>query len=88
MGILPAIKREGYDVKELRLVDSSGRRVGGFSADVFACPENKWRALRCATTARCSYSFGLSIDAAGALFFARALPKQAFAERVVIVKKS
>jgi 2-polyprenyl-6-methoxyphenol hydroxylase-like FAD-dependent oxidoreductase len=35
MGILPAIKREGYDVKELRLVGANGRRVGGFNADVF-----------------------------------------------------
>jgi 2-polyprenyl-6-methoxyphenol hydroxylase-like FAD-dependent oxidoreductase len=34
MGILPAIKREGYDVKELRLVGASGRRVGGFDVDV------------------------------------------------------
>ncbi len=35
MGIVPALKREGYDVKELRLVGASGRRVGGFAADVF-----------------------------------------------------
>jgi 2-polyprenyl-6-methoxyphenol hydroxylase-like FAD-dependent oxidoreductase len=35
MGLLPAIKREGYDVKELRLVNASGRRVGGLNAEVF-----------------------------------------------------
>ena len=35
MGILPAIKREGYDIKELRIVGANGRRIGGFDADVF-----------------------------------------------------
>ena len=35
MGLLPQIHREGYDVQELRLVDTHGRRVGGFDADVF-----------------------------------------------------
>ena len=35
MGILSAIKRESYDMNELRLVSASGRRVGGFGADVF-----------------------------------------------------
>jgi len=40
MGILPAIKREGYDVKELRLVEASGRRIGGFNADVFRSATN------------------------------------------------
>ncbi|MCK5496910.1 MAG: FAD-binding domain [Hyphomicrobiaceae bacterium] len=35
MGLLPEIHREGYDVGELRLVDTLGGRVGGFSADVF-----------------------------------------------------
>jgi 2-polyprenyl-6-methoxyphenol hydroxylase-like FAD-dependent oxidoreductase len=40
MGILSDIKREGYDVKELRLVNSNGRRVGGFNADVFRCATN------------------------------------------------
>ena len=34
MGILPTVKREGYYVKELRLVGASGQRVGGFSAEV------------------------------------------------------
>ena len=40
MGILPAIKREGYDVKELRLVGGRGRRIGGFNADVFRAATN------------------------------------------------
>jgi len=35
MGLLPALRREGYNVQELRLVDASGRRVGGFGVDVF-----------------------------------------------------
>src|SRR5271165_5117306 len=29
MGIVPSLKREGYDIKELRLVGASGRRVYG-----------------------------------------------------------
>ena len=40
MGLLPAIKREGYDVKELRLVGATGRRVGGFKAEVFRSATN------------------------------------------------
>jgi 2-polyprenyl-6-methoxyphenol hydroxylase-like FAD-dependent oxidoreductase len=35
MGLLPALDREGYVIGELRLVDSQGRRVGGFDAGVF-----------------------------------------------------
>jgi 2-polyprenyl-6-methoxyphenol hydroxylase-like FAD-dependent oxidoreductase len=35
MGILTKIKREGYDIKELRLVNSRGKRVGGLNAEVF-----------------------------------------------------
>jgi 2-polyprenyl-6-methoxyphenol hydroxylase-like FAD-dependent oxidoreductase len=40
MGLLPALKREGYDVKELRFVGANGRRVGGFSAGVFRSATN------------------------------------------------
>jgi hypothetical protein len=40
MGILSDIKREGYDVKELRLVNSNGRRLGGFNAEVFGSATN------------------------------------------------
>jgi len=36
MGLVPEIRRLGYDVKEVRLLDRGGRRVGGFSAEVFA----------------------------------------------------
>lgn len=35
MGILPDLKRDGYDIKELRLVNERGRRIGGFNVDVF-----------------------------------------------------
>ena len=35
MGLLPALRAEGYDVRELRLVDDRGRRVGGFGVNVF-----------------------------------------------------
>ncbi|HYY30312.1 MAG TPA: FAD-binding domain [Chthoniobacterales bacterium] len=40
MGILPEIKREGYDVKELRLVNSHGQRVGGFNVEFFRSATN------------------------------------------------
>ena len=40
MGILPKIKQEGYDIKELRLVNSSGKRVGGLNAEVFRSATN------------------------------------------------
>jgi 2-polyprenyl-6-methoxyphenol hydroxylase-like FAD-dependent oxidoreductase len=33
MGILPAIRRAGYAVQEVRLVDGRGGKVGGFSTD-------------------------------------------------------
>ena len=35
MGLLPELLRQGYDIRELRLVDTHGHRVGGFRADVF-----------------------------------------------------
>jgi 2-polyprenyl-6-methoxyphenol hydroxylase-like FAD-dependent oxidoreductase len=35
MGLLPALRSEGYHVEELRFVDGRGRRVGGFGVDVF-----------------------------------------------------
>ena len=36
MGLLSDIKSQGYNVKELRLVDAKGRRTGGFNvAEVF-----------------------------------------------------
>lgn len=35
MGIIPDIRRDGYDIRELRLVNERGRRIGGFNVDVF-----------------------------------------------------
>ncbi len=35
MGILPEIRDAGYRLKEVRLVNGEGRKVGGFSTDVF-----------------------------------------------------
>ena len=35
MDLLDAIRREGYNVKELRIVNAHGRRVGGFDVDIF-----------------------------------------------------
>jgi 2-polyprenyl-6-methoxyphenol hydroxylase-like FAD-dependent oxidoreductase len=35
MGLLADIRRDGYDIKELRLVDGRGWRVGGFKLDAF-----------------------------------------------------
>ena len=35
MGLLPALRIEGYDVSELRFVNDRGRRAGGFGAEVF-----------------------------------------------------
>jgi 2-polyprenyl-6-methoxyphenol hydroxylase-like FAD-dependent oxidoreductase len=34
MGLLPEVERAGYHLREFRLVDSRGRRVGGFDARV------------------------------------------------------
>ena len=35
MGLLSDLKSEGYNAKEVRLVDAEGHRVGGFDVDVF-----------------------------------------------------
>jgi 2-polyprenyl-6-methoxyphenol hydroxylase-like FAD-dependent oxidoreductase len=35
MGLVPDLRREGYDVHDLRFVDTHGLRVGGFCVDVF-----------------------------------------------------
>jgi 2-polyprenyl-6-methoxyphenol hydroxylase-like FAD-dependent oxidoreductase len=35
MGLLPRINERGYFVKEVRIVGDDGRKVGGFSAEVF-----------------------------------------------------
>jgi 2-polyprenyl-6-methoxyphenol hydroxylase-like FAD-dependent oxidoreductase len=40
MGLLGTIKSEGYDLKELRLVNANGQRVGGLNAEVFRSATN------------------------------------------------
>ena len=35
MGVLPDLLRAGYQVREVRIVDESGHRKGGFDADLF-----------------------------------------------------
>lgn len=40
MGILPDIRRDGYQIKELRMVNVRGRRVGGFNVDIFRTATN------------------------------------------------
>ncbi|KTC82711.1 FAD-binding domain [Legionella cincinnatiensis] len=35
MRLVPEIKQKGYDVKEVRIVGSSGKRIGGFPVKVF-----------------------------------------------------
>ncbi|HEU4584291.1 MAG TPA: FAD-binding domain, partial [Gemmatimonadaceae bacterium] len=35
MGVLPRILEQGYRVREVRLVDRAGEKVGGFATDVF-----------------------------------------------------
>lgn len=35
MGILPEVRRKGYRLKELKVVDTAGRRVAGFPVDAF-----------------------------------------------------
>jgi 2-polyprenyl-6-methoxyphenol hydroxylase-like FAD-dependent oxidoreductase len=35
MGLLPELTRNGYDIREIRLVDRDGGKAGGFSAEVF-----------------------------------------------------
>lgn len=36
MGLVPELLRSGYLIEEVRLVDTAGRRVGGFPASVFS----------------------------------------------------
>jgi 2-polyprenyl-6-methoxyphenol hydroxylase-like FAD-dependent oxidoreductase len=35
MGLLPALRHEGYDIDEVRIVDHNGAKTGGFSARAF-----------------------------------------------------
>lgn len=36
MGLMPEVRRRGYMVREVRIVNRSGKRVAGFSADAFS----------------------------------------------------
>jgi 2-polyprenyl-6-methoxyphenol hydroxylase-like FAD-dependent oxidoreductase len=35
MGLLPALKKSGYEIEEIWLVDGHGKRIGGFNWDIF-----------------------------------------------------
>lgn len=35
MGILPQLEHDGYKIKELRIVNARGQRIGGFNVDIF-----------------------------------------------------
>jgi 2-polyprenyl-6-methoxyphenol hydroxylase-like FAD-dependent oxidoreductase len=35
MNLLPALKNDGYEIEEVRLVNEQGKRIGGFSARAF-----------------------------------------------------
>ncbi len=35
MGLVPGLRAKGYHIRELRIVDANGRRIGGFGVDVF-----------------------------------------------------
>lgn len=47
MGLMPRIEQSGYEVQQVRFVDSAGRRVSGFSADVIRrMTDNRFISLR------------------------------------------
>jgi len=47
MGLLEQVREAGYEIKEVRLVDGRGRRVGGFDAAVFrAATHGRFTSLR------------------------------------------
>jgi len=81
MALLPDLRRDGYDIKEFRLVNAEGRRVGGFHVDAFrAATHGRYLSIARSDLARniyqkiqdgCETIFGDSIaglkqDAAGA----------------------
>lgn len=56
MGLIPAIKAQGYNVQELRFVNDRGRRVGGFDVDVFrALTDGRYVSLARSDLARLIY---------------------------------
>jgi 2-polyprenyl-6-methoxyphenol hydroxylase-like FAD-dependent oxidoreductase len=71
MGLVPALARTGYQIKELRFVDERGRRTGGFGVDIFrrlaggryvSLPRSVLARLIYETIAsRCAFVFGDSI---------------------------
>lgn len=64
MGILPDLKRDGYNIKELRIVDAKGQRIGGFNVDIFRTNRlsspTKTKATRSWLAVRNTYASGLS----------------------------
>jgi hypothetical protein len=56
MGLVPALKAHGYNVRELRFVNDHGQRVGGFGADVFrALTNGRYVSLRQSDLAKLIY---------------------------------
>ncbi len=64
MGLVPEILRRGYKVNELREVDRSGKRVGGFSIDVLdRLTQGRYSSLPRGELAACLYrALGTSIE--------------------------
>jgi 2-polyprenyl-6-methoxyphenol hydroxylase-like FAD-dependent oxidoreductase len=57
MGLLEEVRAAGYEIKEVRLVDGRGRRVGGFDAEVFrAATSGRFTSLRRDETRRVELS--------------------------------
>jgi 2-polyprenyl-6-methoxyphenol hydroxylase-like FAD-dependent oxidoreductase len=57
MGLAPEVLESGYKVQELRLVDRTGRRVGGFPVDVFdRITDGRYTSLPRSALARCLYT--------------------------------
>lgn len=92
MGLVPELRRQGYEVQDLRFVDSRGRRVGGFGVDVFrelargryvtVLRSDLAKAIYAAIDGRCETIFGDSIasvaqdDEGVSVTFERAAPRR------------
>ena len=71
MGILPDLKRDGYNIKELRIVNAKEQRIGGFNVDIFrqaahgryvTIPRSDLaKNIYCKVEGRCEAIFGDSI---------------------------
>lgn len=56
MGLMPQILQQGYRVREVRQVDRSGKRVGGFAVDVFdRITKGRFTSLPRSVLAQCLY---------------------------------